>query len=134
MKKFVGQQVNYLANNLLHFNVTIFGPDFSALAASLWSPVPTMSDAVSPPSGLLTPFGTIGNKQLSFLSKSKVTQIDDQMPNVFSQIQKFFDRVQIIRLSTKDVPINIPFIYSEDLSTYRGYLDGWITRNTKIIA
>ena len=43
-----------------------------------------------------------------------------------------FSTFPLFQIETKDVVLEIPFIYQEDLIRYRLYLEGWLERNEKI--
>ena len=77
------------------------------------------------PSGSSTPAGSIlknlvtkadGDKLPA--TKSEVTQLSNMVSNPFSALSSWFEQVPLIKVSTRNVTVQVPFIYNDELVRY----------------
>lgn len=57
----------------------------------------------------------------------------DTVSNPFDALSSFFENVPLVKINTRNINIQVPFITQNDLIKYKAYLKDWLTRNEKIL-
>ena len=68
-------------------------------------------------------------KRSVWLQKGQLQALSDGASNPFDAISTMFNNVPLININTRDVNINIPMIYSDDIRAYTTYLKSWLQEN-----
>lgn len=129
VQKWLDNQIRYIANNLtnMSINITIPDPknifdsfknlDFGGLEdVTKW--FEKNSAGISPAWSALKDLVTISSWDMLRTSQSDVTNLSSITSNPFNALSSWFDDVPMIRVNTKNVTIQIPFIYDEQLSKF----------------
>ena len=56
----------------------------------------------------------------------------DDISNPFDAIEGMFKDVPLIKVNTRNINIQVPFIGQEDIARYKSFLNDWVSRNEKI--
>ena len=76
----------------------------------------------------------ISSVRNSTIKKSQVDSLSTTLNNPFKEIEKLFEQTPLININTQDVVINVPMLYSEDITRYEAQLQSWIERNKQTAA
>ncbi|MBP6910638.1 hypothetical protein KBC03_03480 [Patescibacteria group bacterium] len=66
-------------------------------------------------------------------TKEGMKQNSNAVSNPFDALSTMFENVPLIKVNTRNINIQIPFISQEDLVKYKAYLDDRLKRNEKIL-
>lgn len=135
MNQFVDNQIRYLVNNLTTLNLTVILPDIKWLweqVIGIWSVIsdPIKSDEYR---DLQKDTTKILATNKNFLSKQQLTKrLDTSLANPFDTLEVLFNQSELIHISSRDVLVELPFIYTEDIASAKGILTTWLERNKPI--
>ena len=66
-------------------------------------------------------------KRLSRLSQQEDVSLNLMGgDNPFEKMQELFNSSDLVKISTKQISVKIPWIYSEDIESYISYLKTWL--------
>lgn len=143
-KKLVGRfdrQVQYWLNNLLRFRVEFIFPDLQYLEKELSSF--TRKEVEK----LATKDWIIQEKEIQNAQKFGLSTLKNYLPrketltvlnladgdNPFEKLQTFFNSKEIVTISSQQLNIVIPQIYSEDIEAYANYLKTRYETNKEVL-
>ncbi|MFZ5341217.1 MAG: hypothetical protein ACOZBL_01230 [Patescibacteria group bacterium] len=66
-------------------------------------------------------------------SKSAFKKASDTFSNPFNQIENLLEEVPLFKIRTKNIRIQVPVIYQEDILKYSKYLQDWTRRQEQIL-
>ena len=146
LNQFADNQIRYIINNLTTLNLNIILPDLDGLA----NQVSVIGNSLSKSSPDYETTAQLNQeyeadkakilstntwKLLSFVqSKQNLTKkLDTTLNNPFDKLSVLFSQSELIRISTKDVPVEIPRVYTEDIGKLKWVRTAWLARNKTII-
>lgn len=146
LNQFADNQIRYIINNLTTLNLNVVLPDLDGLANQV-SVIGNSLSKSSPDYEITAQvneeyeedkakiLSTNTGKLLSFVqSKQNLTKkLDTTLSNPFDKLAVLFSQSELIHISTKDVLIDIPRVYTEDIGKLKGIWSAWLTRNKVII-
>ncbi len=146
----VDRQVKYIINNLTNMTIGVYVPNifdlaqwFDSLNYNNLKQLLTQQNSVDE-----IKFNNITwnvttwdntNKIWMFLkdhwiNKVKVQNFSNKIfTNPFDAMSTLFNDIPLINISTQKINIQVPFIYSEDVTKYKYYLKNWLDVNTRIL-
>lgn len=74
----------------------------------------------------------VANNKYSFSKQQLSKRLDATMSNPFDKIAVFFNESELIHVSTRDVLVEIPWVYTEDIGKLKGIYTAWLERNKPI--
>jgi len=117
IKKWLDKQIRYIMNNLTHFNVSIWFPQFSQLLQNY--------------NNLKT--SLIRLKELKKDAEKTYAQVGEAIKkinageiNPFEVLKDWFERVTFLNIKTKAVVVQVPYISKEQLNEFETKLKAWI--------
>lgn len=148
VRKRVENQSAYIANNALHMQMTLILPNIDTLREN-FEDVTVLADREQ--LQLWRQSHELANKE-SWQSwetwqntwwwdenkRFGPSRVFDDITssnwiNPFDRIAQFFNDVPLVNFEEKTVPIEIPFIYLDDMQRYGFSLESWLLRNQKTI-
>lgn len=137
------RQTNYIINNLTNMQIWIYLPDLSQLGAwfdTLWQQLGGQDSSdisVIPSTPIVNNPNTfsgnfISQVRNSTIKQSELNNFSTTLNNPFKEIEKLFQQTPLININSQDVIVNIPMIYSEDITRYEAHLKSWIERNKQV--
>lgn len=130
VQKWLDNQIRYIANNLTNMSINITIPDIGSLGEwfknadyswlgevidvfkkTEWWPSPAsdaLKDMISKSEGDST----------AWVNQGDVTNLSAITSNPFNALSDWFDKVPMINVDTQNVTVQVPFIYSEELTKY----------------
>ncbi|HMY80233.1 MAG TPA: hypothetical protein PK048_00105 [Candidatus Absconditabacterales bacterium] len=135
MNQFLDNQIRYTINNLTTFNLNIVLPDLAGLGQQTVGIGSILKSAnQSDEMRLLKEQrNNILTNNTNLWSKQQLTKrLDTTLGNPFDQLATLFNDSELITISTKDVLIEIPRVYQEDIGTIKGIYTSWLERNKPI--
>ena len=135
INKWLDNQVRYMINNLTNMSINVYLPDISQLMQ--WfkdvrlDEINRISESFKEtPNGGNTPAGNIlknlvtkAEWENSATSQSDVSELGWIINNPFNSLSSWFEQVPLIKVSTKNVTVQVPYIYSEDLTRYTAQIE-----------
>jgi hypothetical protein len=67
------------------------------------------------------------------IPKSVLYNANTAFENPFEKVANMLDAIPLVSVYEKTVPIEIPWLYREDLNQYEQYLKAWLERNKEIV-
>lgn len=149
IKKWIDKQIRYIINNLTGMTIYIYLPDVSSLWE--WFDKLKMSNVTKIREQLNSDFDWLKNNwnkwkwaasgdnaidefSKEYLpAKSAFKKASDTFSNPFSQIENLLENVALFKVTTKNIRIQVPVIYQEDILKYSKYLKAWMARQSEII-
>lgn len=143
MNDWLDRQTNYIINNLTNMQIGVYLPDLS----QLWQWFDTLWQQIGNAdffTGLnIQAWGQANNPNTfswnfisqvrnSTISQSQTNNLSTTINNPFKTIEKLFEQTPLINITTQDVAVNVPMIYSEDITRYEAHLKSWIERNKQV--
>lgn len=92
----------------------------------------TSSEIINNPNTFSGSF--ISSVRNSTIKKSEVDSLSTTLNNPFKEIEKLFEQTPLVNINTQDVVVNVPMLYSEDITRYEAQLQSWIERNKQTAA
>ena len=131
-------QIEYIRNNLLRWNLTLYLPDVKMLSnqiSSVFSAVSSQSENTKKTdSKALDGVAPSMKKRLSRLSQQEDVSLNLMGgDNPFEKMQELFNSSDLVKISTKQISVKIPWIYSEDIESYISYLKTWLSTQNSIL-
>lgn len=131
------RQINYVANNFTNMQIGIYLPEikqlaegFDTMSQQLGSKENTsyMADNIRPTKEMFEDIETFGRNLISdtrnsALNKGQLNEFSTSVNNPFQQIEKLFDQTPLVNITSRDVVVNVPMIYSEDIERYEAFLE-----------
>ena len=135
---FLENQIEYIRNNLLRWNLTLYLPDVKMLSnqiSSVFSAVSSQSENTKKTdSKALDGVAPSMKKRLSRLSQQEDVSLNLMGgDNPFEKMQELFNSSDLVKISTKQISVKIPWIYSEDIESYISYLKTWLSTQNSIL-
>ncbi len=135
---FLENQIEYIRNNLLRWNLTLYLPDVKMLSnqiSSVFSAVASQSENTKKTdSKALDGVAPSMKKRLSRLSHQENVILNLMGgDNPFEKMQELFNSSDLVKISTKQISVKIPWIYSEDIESYISYLKTWLSTQNSIL-
>ena len=135
---FLENQIEYIRNNLLRWNLTLYLPDVKMLSnqiSSVFSAVSSQSENTKrTDSKALDGVAPSMKKRLSRLSQQEDVSLNLMGgDNPFEKMQELFNSSDLVKISTKQISVKIPWIYSEDIESYISYLKTWLSTQNSIL-
>ncbi len=129
VQKWLDNQIRYIANNLTNMSINITIPDPSNIFDGFknldlgWLDAVTEwfkkdASGTSPAGSALKDLVTISSGDMLWTKQEEVANLSAITSNPFNALSSWFEQVPMIRVNTKNVTIQIPFIYPEELSKY----------------
>ena len=137
VNQFVDNQVRYIINNMTSMDVNIVLPDFNYI----WNNIVWLKRN----NQAQLDYENYYNKQTSWwidivkslTAQENSTRISNYLSlytsNPIEKLQAFINQSDIMKVHTKDVKIDIPWIYLEDINKLKWTLTAWLKRNSLII-
>lgn len=135
--QFVDNQIRYVINNMTSMDVNIIFPDFNYI----WNNIVWLKRN----NQAQLEYTDYYEKQTSWwldvvwslLAQENSTKVSNYLSlytsNPIEKLQAFLNQSDIMNVSTKDVVIDIPWIYLEDINKLKWTYKAWLERNTIII-
>ena len=142
---FLENQIEYIRNNLLRWNLKLYLPDIKkiwkqissiALAsqALVWEEGKEIASQIKDSRKSIPANIRKAIKNPQKVQKNDVINIDLMWgDNPFEELQRLFNRSDLVKISTKTIPVKIPWIYSEDIEAYSNYLKWWLSTQKKTL-
>ncbi len=132
-----------MINNLTNMSINIYLPDISQIAQgfkdvqldNIGSTLDTFKKNGAP----ATPAGSIlknlvtksADESSVIPSKDDVSDSSEILNNPFNTLASRFEQVPLIRVNTKNVTVQVPFIYSEEITSYGAKLEAYLKSSSK---
>jgi|GEM_PF-6397565 len=149
MNQFADNQIRYIINNLTSMDINIVLPDLKGLGSQIGGVGSVFSKQAwkeKESDDVFTDYaadyqntvenntGSVKQLVLGKQSKQKLTKkLDTVLSNPFEKLALFFNDSELIRISSRDVLIEIPRVYTEDIVTIKGIYRAWWRRNEPVI-
>lgn len=149
VRKRADKQIRYIANNLVNMNIFITLPNLDPIAEGLDNitffaeqqnlrssqPRHEYATAEQQNPGVTSQRQDVQQKFQNYnITKNQLTTLTDNIGNPFEALADMFSTFPLFQIETREVALEIPFIYQEDLIRYTFYLEWWLERNEKIAA
>jgi hypothetical protein len=136
MNQFADNQIRYIINNLTTLNLNIIIPDWQGLIGQ-GQIIGDVFDKTKK-SDLMTDYDKDKEKILKFNTKmwdkqQLTKRLDVKLSNPFDKLAILFNESELIKISTRDVLVEIPFVYKQDIGKMKGIFNAWKERNQPII-
>ncbi len=136
------RQTNYIINNFTNMQIGIYLPDLTQLWKgfdTLWSQISTQEEQIPNSPDIANNINTFSGNLISqvrnsTIKQSEINNLSTTLNNPFKEIEKLFEQTPLININTQDVVVNVPMIYSEDITRYEAHLKSWIERNKQTAA
>ena len=133
------EQIKYLVNNLSSMTITLALPDVTTLTqwfdqldidrlSQQQQNQPNFEE--KPATGTTAPGAWVRDKRLK---QSDVISAGNTLNNPFDALATMFETVPLVNINTKDVNLQIPMIYAEDITRYTQYLQWRLNTNRKTL-
>ena len=66
------------------------------------------------------------------INQSSLNNLSQGINNPFDELAKLFEQTPLININTRDIQVQVPMLYAEDIARYESQLKTWIDRNTEI--
>lgn len=139
VQDWMDRQVNYLINNFTTMQIGVYLPDltqlwqgFDSLGQQLQSDDNIFSTNTISKTSNDSSNDVMTNIKNELISEEQITNLSDTISNPFETISKLFEQVPLINISTQDIVVNIPMLYSEDVTRYQAELSSRWERNTQV--
>ena len=141
---FLENQIEYIRNNLLRWNLTLYLPDVKMLSNQI-SSIFSSTESRFPGNNLKqdNKKQDSSDKNLEALpSNIKARLLSKQEDasrnlmdwvNPFEKMAQLFNSSDLVKISTKNISVKIPWIYSEDIESYISYLKTWLSTQNSIL-
>jgi hypothetical protein len=138
INKRLDNQVRYMINNLTNMSINVYLPDISQLAqwfkdvqldniGTIFDTFKKWWNPTSPAGSILKNLVTKSSDESSVIpSKDDVSDTSDIINNPFNGLSSRFEQVPLIRVNTKNVTVQVPFIYSEEITSYSAKLQAFL--------
>jgi hypothetical protein len=146
------RQTNYIINNFTNMQIGVYLPDVSQLGEwfeTIGEQLTARENKTWYINNLTTVFekssniksstidtfsGNLIQKMRNYtINKSSLNELSNGINNPFEELAKMFEKTPLIRINSVDIAVNIPMIYTEDISKYEAYLKTRIKRNQDTI-
>ena len=145
----IDRQIQYWINNLLRFEIEFTFPDISYLSEEInkiWSSnIDKATDEKKKEEDkkkaedlskknknskkeILNLLKRVGTADVSREEVKKLNLAE--WANPFKELQELFNNTELVKVSTQNINIRIPRIYSEDIEAYKNYLLTWYEDNS----
>lgn len=147
MEKWADKQVEYIANNLLSLNIFLTLPNLEDLVwhmdtLSFAGTIPQLRWAAvthgyareavhHPGSSRVFQDSTLAYPKYS-LPRNILTPLSDLTTNPFRALADAFTHFKLFTIETKEVTVEVPFFFQEDIMRYTLYLREWVDRHEKL--
>jgi hypothetical protein len=148
MNQFADNQIRYIINNLTTLNLNIILPDiqwFGNQVDIIWNAFSKAGRDQLKDTDLYRDLEQDNEKILdqntgSLVSLIKWTQskqaltkqLDTVLSNPFDKLAVMFNESELIRISSRDVIVEIPRVYTEDIGKLKWIYTSWLARNKVI--
>ena len=141
---FLENQIEYIRNNLLRWNLTLYLPDVKMLSNQI-SSIFSSTESRFPGNNLKqdNKKQDISDKNLDALpsnikerlwsNKEAASRNLMDWVNPFEKMAQLFNSSDLVKISTKNISVKIPWIYSEDIESYISYLKTWLSTQNSIL-
>lgn len=137
INKWLDNQIRYMINNLTNMSINVYLPDVSQLmqwfknvrldeinkVADNFKQQPWSSN--TPAGSILKNLVTKAEWEKSATSQSDVSELGWIINNPFNALSSWFEQVPLIKVNTKNVTVQVPYIYSEDLTKYTAQAESY---------
>jgi hypothetical protein len=147
MKKWMDNQIRYVINNLTNMSINISLPDISQLAQgfkniNLSESVQGFKDEFGKKNNSSSPAGQVLKNLVTktkwenniWTSQADVSDLGSTINNPFDALSTWFEQVPLIKVHTKNVTVQVPFVYNEELTKYTAQLQSLGKQSEKSIA
>jgi hypothetical protein len=144
VQNWLDSQVRYIMANLTQMTIDITLPNMEQIFGGFGDlSAPAVKKAIqeweSQASNQSTQTTITGldrlNKRVqnNMIQKQTLSDISTQVSNPFETLSNMFNSINLVNINTKDIIIDIPLIYTEDIIAYSSYLQSWIEQNEQIL-
>lgn len=135
MKKFVDNQIWYIANNLTSMWVYISLPDITEFGDDIYIPNDEDKETLKESFNEIYGDSEKANPLVRdlLLPDENNYEMQELFANPFEQFATHFEKSPLISMSTRNVSLQIPTMSEKELTKQITYLSGWWARNTEII-
>lgn len=141
INKWLDNQIRYIINNLTNLSVNLYLPELSTLfqgfdnlsmdkLGKLYGEVQRQTDTNN--NSDQTPSARQKVVQRLF-TKAGMKENSNAVSNPFDALSTMFENVPLIKVNTRNINIQIPFVSQEDIVKYKAYLDDRIKRNERVV-
>lgn len=122
-------QIKYIVNNLTNMTIALYLPDVSDLFQ--WFDTLNVSNFQQLMTQNRSQFQQSQENTWWFnpFQKDSYNNISNKISNPFDALSSLFNQVPLVHISTKDISVQIPSIYAEDITRYSSYLETRLLEN-----
>lgn len=137
VNQFVDNQVRYIINNMTSMDINIILPDFNYIWNNIVWLKRNNQAQIEYENYYQKETSWWLNIAKSLFAKENSAKITKYLSlytsNPFEKLQAFLNQSELIKVSTTDVVIDIPWIYKEDINKLKWTYDAWLKRNKIVI-
>jgi hypothetical protein len=137
INKWLDNQIRYMINNLTNMSINVYLPDISQLmqwfknvrldeiknVADNFNKTPWSSS--TPAWTILKNLVTKAQWDKTTTSQSDVSELWWIINNPFNALSSWFEQVPLIKVQTKNVTVQVPYIFNEDLVKYTAQAESY---------
>lgn len=137
IQKWLDNQIRYVINNMTAMTITVTMPDisgmtdwmenldFEKLKADLAEPFTKTESWPSPAGQALQNLVTRTDGEMLPAGQNEVSELSMITSNPFNALGAWFEGIPLISVSSKNVTVQVPFIYDENLTKYAAQLESY---------
>lgn len=151
INKWLDNQIRYIINNLTSMTLYVYYPDFDDVTKwfdklkGWWGKITSafnwygdnimnsIDSAINSSSSSSSNESYYQQAKAMLPSKQALKNIGKSVSNPFEAMSNFFDEIPLIKMQTKALTIQVPFVYLEDIERYEIYLKWWLAENEAIL-